>query len=156
MPTYYTENGDKIRNPDAYASTGAPMYTTKYDDTPNINCTTTIYKMNLQYGKKYIGKTTDIDRRMKQHFSGKGSKVTRKFKPISGDVLDEVPGFFADEIEHEYTEKYIQKQGYDRVRGGYYTNSKTLKHSTKSKKTITCYECGKKGHYATDCYSRFY
>ena len=36
MPTYYTKNGKKIMYPNAYAKTGAPMYTygTKY----NIRC----------------------------------------------------------------------------------------------------------------------
>ena len=91
MPTYYTEYGQKIRNPEAYASTGAPMYETKYGNTKDINAPTIIYKMNLQNDKKYIGKTTDFDRRMEQHFSGNGSKVTKKFKPISGEVIDEVP-----------------------------------------------------------------
>ena len=167
MPTYYTENGDRIRNPEAYASTGAPMYETKYGDTKDINSKTVIYKMDLENGKKYIGKTSDIDRRMEQHFSGNGSKVTKKFKPISGTVIDEVPGFFSNEIEHEYTEEYIEKYGYQNVRGGYYTNSKTLKYQSQNKKkttnnkkkpqttkknTIICYNCGKKGHYASQCY----
>ena len=26
MPTYYTQNGDIIKNPTAYSKTGAPMY----------------------------------------------------------------------------------------------------------------------------------
>jgi hypothetical protein len=159
MPTYYyTEGGDKIRNTEAYASTGAPMYETKYGDTNDINTPTTIYKMNLQNGKKYIGKTIDIDRRMNQHFSGNGSKVTKKFKPISGEVLDEVPGLFSNEIEHEYTEQYIEEYGYENVRGGYYTNSKTLKFKSHNKQHTTnnnviCFKCGKSGHYANKCYS---
>ena len=156
MPTYYTEKGKKIINPEAYAYTGAPMYDTKYGNTKNINITTTIYKMNLQNGKKYIGKTCAIDRRMEQHFSGNGSKVTKKFKPHSCEILDEVPGFFSNEVEHEYTEEYIKKHGYQNIRGGYYTNSKTLKYIPKNKKntkTIICYKCKRGGHYANQCYN---
>ena len=101
--------------------------------------------------KKYIGKTTDIDRRIDQHFSGNGAKVTKKCKPIGGVVLDEVPGFFSDEVEHEYVEEYIEKHGYQNVRGGYYTNSKTLKYEPQYLKIITCNKCGKVGHYANQC-----
>ena len=162
MPTYYTKTGDIIKNPEAYASTGAPMYLTKYDNTKDINYPSSIYKMNLQNGKKYIGKTTDIDIRIEQHFSGNGSQVTKKFKPMSYEVLDEVPGFFSNELEHEYTEEFIKKYGYQNVRGGYYTNSKTLKYNSKnkmklqsSKKNIICYKCGKDGHYANQCYNNF-
>ena len=160
MPTYYTQSGEKIRNPEAYALTGAPMFKTKYQQKKDINAPTTIYKLNLENGKKYVGKTTDVDRRMDQHFSGNGSKVTKKFKPIDGKIIDEVPGFFSDDVEQEYTEDYIEKYGYNNVRGGYYTNSQTLEKNNKKqyvtkKKQVKCYKCGKYGHYANQCYSNY-
>ena len=150
MPTYYSENGTYIRNPTAYAKTGAPMYMTKYGNTTNINKETDIYKLELQGGKKYIGKTINIDRRMDQHFSGNGAKVTQKFKPISGEIVDTCPGFFSDKVEQKHTDKNIKKHGYTNVRGGKYTNSHTL---TENKKVVTCFKCGKQGHYANNCYS---
>ena len=132
MPTYYTQYGQIIRNPDAYARTGAPMYTTRYTESKDINAPTAIYKMNLEGGKKYVGKTTDVDRRMDQHFSGNGAKVTKKFKPINAKVVDEVPGFFSDDTEQYYTEQNIKKHGYNNVRGGKYTNSNTLHKTNKT------------------------
>jgi len=122
---YYTQSGKKIHNPTAYATTGAPMYKTRYDSN-NINKPTSIYKAELENGKKYIGKTTQFEKRCYQHFSGQGSRVTQKFKPKHIQEVDKVPGYFADSVEQEYTEKYIDIYGYDNVRGGYYTNSKTL------------------------------
>ena len=157
MPTYYTQSGQKIRNPEAYAITGAPMF--KKNQGKDINEPTTIYKLNLEGGKKYVGKTSDFDRRMDQHFSGNGSKVTKKFKPIGGKTIDEVPGFFSDDVEQEYTEHYIDKYGYRNVRGGTYTNSHTLKKNNYNKQTngmkkqVMCFKCGKAGHYANQCYS---
>ena len=153
MPRYYTENGQIIRNPEAYANTGAPMYKTKYGDTKDVNQETYIYKMDCKKGKKYVGKTTDVDRRMDQHFSGNGSQVTKKFTPISGKVIDSCPGFFSDDLEQYYTEKNIKKYGYDNVRGGVYVNSKTLQTNNNS---ITCFKCGKQGHYANQCYQKNY
>jgi hypothetical protein len=150
MPKYYTQSGEKIRKPEAYAMTGAPMYETKCSESTDINAPTSIYKLNLKGGKKYVGKTTDVDRRMNQHFSGNGSQVTKKFKPINGEIVDEVPGFFADDVEHEHTEDYIDKYGYENVRGGMYTNSKTLQ----KKKECVCYRCGRPGHYSNQCYAK--
>lgn len=125
--TFYTEGGAYIRNPTAYAKTGAPMYKTKYRDGKNINEKTYIYKLNLQNGKKYIGKTTDIDRRMSQHFRGNGSKVTQKFKPINGTIVDSCNGYFSNKVEQKHTIQNINKYGYNNVRGGSYVNSKTFK-----------------------------
>ena len=64
------------------------MYKTKYGESTNINQETDIYKLECKGGKKYIGKTTDINRRMDQHFSGNGSQVTKKFKPKNYQIID--------------------------------------------------------------------
>ena len=126
MTRYYTERGDVIYNPEAYARTGAPMYESRHSCAPNVNAPTDIYKVDLEHGKKYIGKTTDIDRRLEQHFRGEGSMVTKKYAPVKAKVVDQCPGFFADELEQVHTEKNIDKYGYENVRGGTYTNSRTL------------------------------
>ena len=154
------------------------MYTTRYTESKDINAPTAIYKMNLEGGKKYVGKTTNVDRRMDQHFSGNGAKVTKKFKPINAKVVDEVPGFFSDDVEQEYTEEYIDKYGYENVRGGVYTNSKTLKKNNQDtyhnrgvhtmwnpgtpkpkkskpkKKVSKCSRCGRSGHSKGNCYAK--
>jgi len=129
MPSYYTKTGDYIKFPTAYAKTGAPMYTSKYNKSNDINKQHDIYKIECAGGKKYIGKTANIDKRMDQHFSGNGSKVTQKFKPKSATVIDSCPGYFSDKLEQKHTEQEIKKHGYSNVRGGKYTNSKTLKGS---------------------------
>ena len=128
---YYTQNGEYIKNPKGYAKTGAPMYESQsIYDTDDINKETFIYKLDLEDGKIYIGKTGNVQKRMKQHFSGDGARVTKKFKPINCEVLDSCPGFLANEIEQLYTNKYIVDYGYNNVRGGKYTNSTSL-HRTK-------------------------
>ena len=64
---------------------------------------------------------------MSEHFGGHGSKVTQKFEPRNAKELEKCPGYFAKDLEQYYTEEKINKYGYDNVRGGCYTNSKTLK-----------------------------
>ena len=146
MP-YYTESGQYIRNPEAYANTGAPMFESR-ESNININEPTSIYIAHLEKGKKYVGKTIDFERRSEQHFNGEGSKVTQKFKPYKIEEVEIVPGFFSDEVEQELTEELIEEYGYENIRGGMYTNSKTLKNE------YTCYICGKHGHFARDCYNK--
>ena len=91
--------------------------------------------MDLEDGKIYIGKTGNVQKRMKQHFSGDGARVTKKFKPINCEVLDSCPGFLANEIEQLYTNKYIVEYGYNNVRGGKYTNSTSLHRSKINEET---------------------
>ncbi len=124
MP-YYTERGQYIRNPSAYAHTGAPMYKTKYSNV-DINKPTSIYVAHLEKGKKYVGKTGNFEKRCDQHFTGSGSKVTKKFKPHEIEEVDIIPGFFSDDAEQSVTEDMINVCGYNNVRGGCYTNSKTF------------------------------
>ena len=47
-------------------------------DIENVNY---VYSLNLKDGRKYIGKTNNIDRWMQEHFSGNGSKWTKKYNP---------------------------------------------------------------------------
>ena len=73
MQKYYTEYGKKIYNPEAYAKTGAPMY--KYNSNININESTQIYKLNLESGKKYIGKKLPIFLIWREYY-GEGHYMT--------------------------------------------------------------------------------
>tara|TARA_Y100000817_G_scaffold205487_1_gene161060 strand:- start:3301 stop:3924 length:624 start_codon:yes stop_codon:yes gene_type:complete len=125
-PQYYTILGELIKNPKAYAKTGAPMYNSPKYKFIDLNQKTYIYKLYLVKDKVYIGKTTNIKRRIEEHFSGGGSKVTQKFKPINYEILEVCDGFFSDEIEQYHTKEHIKIYGYENVRGGKYTNSKTL------------------------------
>ena len=60
MP-YYTQFGERIREPAAYADTGAPMYNNwNIENSRDINVPTYIYKLDLASGKKYIRKTLNV------------------------------------------------------------------------------------------------
>lgn len=59
----------------------------------------------------------NFEKRINQHFNGYGSKVTQKFKPLSAKIIDCDLKYFAKTIEQYYTDKHIQKFGYNNVRG---------------------------------------
>ena len=100
----------------------------------DINKECSIYVCKCEYGKYYIGKTCDFDKRCEQHFNGKGSQVTKKYKPYTITLICKVPGYFANIKENECTKKYIKQFGYENVRGGDYTNSTTLQYKRGEKK----------------------
>ena len=76
---YYTQNGEHIKNPVGYAKMGAPMYESpSIYDTNNVNKETFIYKLDLEDGKKYIGKTGNFEKRIKQKWKIKNEKWKMK------------------------------------------------------------------------------
>ena len=75
----------------------------------------TVYVLSLEQDCYYIGFTQDLPKRLAQHFAGKGALWTRKYQPVKlVDVYYDVPEF----AEHRVTRKYIERYGYDKVRGG--------------------------------------
>jgi len=142
----YTVHGKIIKNPVAYAATGAPIYKSfknpygrivrnpiAYTNAgghiipqKNINAYRSVYEVTCESGVKYIGETGNFNKRMKQHFSGKGSKVTQKFKPIKAVEKYKIPGYLAKRVENYHVAKVSAKRGGDKVRGGNNCNSKNI------------------------------
>lgn len=115
---------------------------------------TTIYTIELQNNKYYVGRSSVPKQRILQHFHEEGSKYTKLYKPLK--VLSQVKGDAFD--EEKYTLLCMEKYGIDNVRGGSYCNLKLTQYDKdKALQTIRsisdkCYKCGKKGHFAKDCY----
>ena len=48
----------------------------------------TIYILECKGGKYYVGKIkSNVHKRIKQHFDGKGAKWTKKYKPIDNELI---------------------------------------------------------------------
>ncbi len=113
-----------------------------------------IYVIKLQQNKFYIGKTSNPQFRLENHFSSQGSEWTRLYKPICLEAL--IPDC-DDYDEDKYTRMYMDKYGVDNVRGGSYTQvvlDKTTKEHLIRMSNGTndrCFSCGKQGHFAKDC-----
>ena len=70
------------------------------------------YALALHAGKFYVGRTTNLDRRLTQHFTNKGAKWCRQHG--AARVLMVRPG----DCERELTLELMRKYGVERVRGG--------------------------------------
>ena len=80
------------------------------------------YSLNLKGGKKYIGYTTNIKKRLNQHFSGNGSKVTQECKPISINHIQKCRNVnTAKKAETIIYKKMSNYHGKNKVRGAGHT-----------------------------------
>lgn len=74
-----------------------------------------VYVLKLEHECFYIGFTKNIDRRIADHFKGKGAIWTQLHEPIS--VLKVFPDKTLN-FENELTERAIKRYGFSFVLGG--------------------------------------
>ena len=82
-----------------------------------------VYALKLQCGFIYVGLTYNVDKRVREHYEGKGSVFTSRFKPVgihSVLPLGKVSAAEASAAENIYTIELILKYSQNKIRGGGY------------------------------------
>jgi predicted GIY-YIG superfamily endonuclease len=72
-----------------------------------------VYVLRCEDNKYYVGYTKQIHKRMSQHFYGKGSVWTKKYKPL--EIIDIAEGNLEDEEATTYV--IMLRHGWQNVRG---------------------------------------
>lgn len=114
----------------------------------------TLYVLQLEDGKYYVGKTDDVTKRYSEHKSGHGSEWTKFHKPVK---MLETRQVTSVHDENNATKDLMKKYGIENVRGGAYCQVElteeqedSIRHELRST-TDNCYKCGKPGHFANKC-----
>jgi predicted GIY-YIG superfamily endonuclease len=85
-----------------------------------------VYTLNLKGGKKYVGMSENVDKRIDQHFAGKGAQWTKKHAPVSvANVIEVSDRNKAIRLENKITERLMKTHGVNKVRGGAYCDSRS-------------------------------
>eukprot|EP00731_Ephydatia_muelleri_P024651 Em0016g922a len=93
-----------------------------------------IYVTKSRYGKFYVGQSSNPHKRLKQHFSGRGSTWTKKHPPDQAMVMNYRDCFnprrpwehakSPAQAERWVTQGFMEKYGAGHVKGGKWTNSR--------------------------------
>ena len=122
--------------------------------------TTNVYVLQLEQGKYYVGRTNNVEERIREHMSGIGSEWTTLYKPVA--IIEIIENCNAD-MEDIVTKKYMGVYGRDNVRGGSYcrVNLPNLKLPARKKNlqekrnnNDQCFRCGSRKHFVADCKSK--
>jgi len=97
-----------------------PKSSTGYKSKKDAYC----YSLNCVNGKKYVGFTTNLDKRLNDHFSGNGSKATQKHRPVSINHIQKCKNEDnAKKAERIVYQKMSDYHGIENVRGAGHTSS---------------------------------
>ncbi len=112
-----------------------------------------IYVLKLNDGKYYVGRTTNLDKRIRDHKNGYGSAWTKKYGFI--ELIDTIhvdSPFYEDMI----VKTMMHTHGIENVRGGSYSQILLQKEQYDQLRreingaTDKCFKCGG-DHFVVDC-----
>jgi predicted GIY-YIG superfamily endonuclease len=142
----YTPPNKKVSNVTALASV------------PATSVPTSVYILELEGGRVYVGSSKNVTRRISQHNAGTGSAFTRLYKP-TGVLLPRLGNVFGDgdAAERDETLRYMFLRGIPLVRGWKFTQViMPFSDFDEAESNIRelfdlCRCCGRPGHFMSQC-----
>lgn len=121
-----------------------------------------VYVLELEDGRVYVGSSKDVPRRISQHASGYGSAYTRLYRPTGVQLprLGNIEGD-GDAAERDETLRYMMIRGIPFVRGWKFARvDMPAEEFDEAEANIRelfdlCRRCGYKGHFCTHCKATF-
>jgi predicted GIY-YIG superfamily endonuclease len=117
----------------------------------------TLYVLELERGKYYVGITNDLQRRLAEHEAGTGSAYTKKYPIVRIFHQEPLTSDFQEDMK---VKELMGKYGVDNVRGGKYSRVKLTKEEKRlleaeiEHASQLCYNCKKTGHVAANCLTK--
>jgi predicted GIY-YIG superfamily endonuclease len=115
---------------------------------------TTIYVLRCEGNKYYVGKTSQLELRLTDHFIKGGSAWTSKYEPQ--ELIMMMPNC-DDFDEDKYVKKYMAIFGIENVRGGTYSqvelDESIIKFINAEIRSACnkCFRCSREGHFEGEC-----
>jgi len=124
---------------------------------------TSVYVLQLTEGYIYVGQSSNVKRRIKQHMDGKGAKFTKRHTP-TGVVLPRLGNIdgAGDSGERQEVLLQMRMHGMECVRGWKYVNNSLSGADVADIKSNwiemfnLCRICMGEGHMASSCKKRKY
>jgi predicted GIY-YIG superfamily endonuclease len=121
-----------------------------------------VYILELEHGRVYVGSSKDVPRRIAQHSRGYGSAYTKAYKP-TGILLPRLGNIEGDgdAAERDETLRYMMLKGVAFVRGWKFARvDMPPEECEEAEANIRelfdlCRRCGYKGHFCTHCRATF-
>ncbi|KAG5192203.1 hypothetical protein JKP88DRAFT_155143, partial [Tribonema minus] len=114
-----------------------------------------VYTLKLRGGKYYVGFTTNLPKRLEQHYTGTDGAMWTKHYPMERVVNIEYNGNKFKEATA--TLMLMASHGLNNVRGGSYITARFTPEERRAIEkqlwgaTDACLNCGDPTHFAADC-----
>ena len=116
-----------------------------------------VYVLVLNNGKRYVGSSENIEKRVSDHKHGKGAAYTKRHGIVGQDAVITTQDGTIESWEQNETLAQMIKYGVHNVRGFQWVTEDLSPNDANVVKTLMCglfslcNNCGRPGHFGADC-----